>query len=296
MLRCAVRQTHLLLIPIVLFVAACSGPSSAPQPKPRQYTLTGQILEVRSGGAELVIRHDDIPGFMPGMTMPFRVKDPSLAKGRVAGDLIRATLMVTDDESWLATVEKTGWAPLPERKEPLRPAISLVEPGELVPDQGLVDQDGKAFRLSSLRGSAVLLTFIYTRCPLPEFCPRMDAFFEAVQRAVKDGRLRGPVRLVSVSFDPDFDTPAELRAHAARVGADPAIWTFATAPRAEVEAWGARLGLSIIRDENNPAIITHNLRTAVIDRQGRLVKILDGNQWIPDEAIAALASVPVVSK
>ena len=72
---------------------------------------------------------------MPGMTMPFRLKDPALAKGRVAGDLVRATLMVTDDEAWLATVEKTGWAPLPERKEPLRPAVSLVEPGEMVPDQ-----------------------------------------------------------------------------------------------------------------------------------------------------------------
>jgi protein SCO1/2 len=272
-------------------VAACTR-----QPAARQYTLVGQILEVRSGGAELVIRHDDIPGFMPGMTMPFRVKDPALARGRIAGDLVRATLMVTDDEAWLGTVEKTGWAPLPERKEPLRPAVSLVEPGETVPDQALVDQDGKPLRLSSLRGSAVLLTFVYTRCPLPEFCPRMDAFFGTVQRAVKDGRLRGPVRLLSVSFDPDFDTPAELRAHALRVGADGTVWTFATAPRAEVEAWGARLGLSLIRDEKNPADITHNLRTAVIDRQGRLVTILDGNQWAPAEAIAALASVPAESK
>lgn len=295
MLPCAVRRTHLVL-PLLLLAAACSRQPSAHPANARQYTLVGQIFEVRSGGAELVIRHDDIPGFMPGMTMPFRLKDPTLAKGRVAGDLVRATLMVTDDEAWLARVEKTGWAPLPERREPLRPAVGLVEPGEAVPDQGLVDQDGKPFLLSSLRGSAVLLTFIYTRCPMPEFCPRMDAFFESVQRAVKDGRLRGPVRLLSVSFDPDFDTLAVLRAHAARAGADRAVWTFASAPRAEVEAWGARLGLSLIRDEKNPAGITHNLRTAVIDRRGRLVKILDGNQWSPGEAIAALASVPADSK
>ncbi len=296
MLRCAVRRTHLLLIPLLLFVVGCARQPAARPSNARQYTLTGQILEVRSGGAELVIRHNDIPGFMPGMTMPFRVKDPALSNGCVAGDLVRATLVVTDDDAWLATVEKTGSAPLPERKEPLRPAVSLVEPGEAVPDQALVDQDGKPFRLSSLRGSAVLLTFVYTRCPLPEFCPRMDAFFASVQRALKDGRLKGPVHLLSVSFDPDFDTPAELRAHALRVGADPAVWTFATAPRAEVESWGAHLGLSLIRDPKNPADITHNLRTAVIDRQGRLVKILDGNQWTPDEAIAALASVPAVSK
>ncbi len=286
-----VRLTPVLLLPALVIAAACSRPPAA-----RQFVLTGQILEVRSGGAELVIRHEDIPGFMPGMTMPFRVKDQAVSKGRVAGDLGRATLMVTDEAAGLATIEKPGWAPRPERTAPLPAAPSLVEPGEAVPDQALVDQDGKSFRLSSLRGSAVLLTFIYTRCPLPEFCPRMDAYFGVVQRAIKDGRFRGPVRLLSVSFDPDFDTPAGLKAHAARIGADPALWTFATAPRAEVEAWGARLGLSLIRDARNPADITHNLRTAVIDPKGRLLRILDGNQWSPDEAISALASAPALSK
>lgn len=296
MLPWAVRRIALLVPVLLLSALLFFFPACSRQPTAQQYRLTGQILEVRPNGTELVIRHDDIPGFMPGMTMPFRVKDPAVARGRVAGDLVRATLMVTDEEAWLSTVEKTGWAPLPARKESALPAVSLVAPGEAVPDETLVDQDGQPFRMSSLRGSAVLLTFIYTRCPFPEFCPRMDASFGAVQRAVKDGRLRGPVRLVSVSFDPDFDTPAELRTHAARVGADRTIWTFATAPRARVEAWGARLGLSVIRDEKNPADITHNLRTAVIDRQGRLIRVLDGNHWTPDEAIAALASVPAPSK
>ena len=279
-----------LLFPLLLAVAC------ARQPIARQYQLTGQILEVKPGGTELVIRHHDIPGFMPGMTMPFRLKDPALSKGLVAGDLVRATLMVTDEEAWLSTIEKTGTAPLPVQQAPAQPAVSLVEPGDVVPDETLIDQDGRAFRVSSLRGSAVLLTFIYTRCPLPDFCPRMDANFSAVQRALEAGRLREPVHLLSVSFDPDFDTPATLRAHAARLGADPAIWTFATAPRAQVEAWGARLGLSLIRDAKDPTAITHNLRTAVIDREGRLVRIFDGNQWTPDEAIAALRSVPAPSK
>jgi len=230
---------------------------------------------------------------MPAMTMPFRLKDPAQARRRQPGDLIRATLMVTDDEAWLSNVEKTGWAPLPAPQESTRPAADLLKPGEAVPDETFVDQDGQAFRLSSLKGSAVLLTFIYTRCPMPDFCPRMDAYFGAVQKAIKNGRLPGAIRLVSVSFDPDFDTPGELRAHASRVGADRAVWTFATAPRSRVEAWGARLGLSVIRDEKNPAVIMHNLRTAVIDRNGRLVAILDGNRWTPDEAIVALASVPI---
>jgi protein SCO1/2 len=280
----------LLLVPIVL------GACAKPQPAARQYTLTGQVLEVRTDRAELVIRHQDIPGFMPAMTMPFKVKEVEAARARVAGDLVRATLNVTDEEAWLSSIEKTGWAPLPERTTPIRPAVSFVEPGQEVPDQALLGEDGRPFRLSALRGSPVLLTFIYTRCPIPEFCPRMDALFGAVQRAVKDGRLRGPVRLLSVSFDPDFDTPAELGRHAARVGADRAIWTFATGPKAEIESWGAGLGLSLIRDERNPAAITHNLRTAVIDPRGRLVTILDGNHWTPDEAIAALALAPSLPK
>jgi protein SCO1 len=286
-----VRRTYLLLIPLLLSAAACTR-----QPVARQYQLTGQILEVKPGGTELVISHHDIPGFMPAMTMPFRLKDPAQAKGLVPGDLVRATLMVTDDEAWLSSVEKTGRAALPVETASAAPAADLIAPGEMVPDETLIDQDGKAFRLSSLRGSAVLLTFVYTRCPLPEFCPRMDVNFGAVQRAIKSGRLHGPIHLVSVSFDPDFDTPAVLRTHAARVGADPAIWTFATAPDRRVEAWGARLGLSLIRDPTDPTSITHNLRTAVIDREGRLVRILDGNQWTPDAAIAALASVPAPSK
>jgi protein SCO1 len=273
-----------LALPALLLGACARGPA------PRHYELTGQVVSVSSDGRELVVHHDDVKGFMPAMTMPFRLKDAALGRDRRPGDLIRATLMVTDEESWLAAVEKTGWAPLPDDSETARPAIELVKPGEPVPDETLVDQDGRAFRVSSLEGSAVLLTFIYTRCPLPDFCPRMDAYFAAVQKAVADGRLRVPVRLVSVSFDPGFDTPATLKAHAARVGADPRIWTFATAPRDRVEAWGARFGLSVIRDTKNPDDITHNLRTAVVDGQGRLVVLLDGNRWTVDEAIAALGS------
>ncbi len=279
---------RMALFPLLLIAITC-----ARQPQARQYQLTGQVLTVRPDGAELVIRHDEVKGFMPAMTMPFRLKDPEAARGRLPGDLIRATLMVTDEEAWLAKVEKIGWAPLPDRQVSTQPAVELVKPGEAVPDETLVDQDGRAFRVSALKGSAVLVTFIYTRCPIPDFCPRMDAYFRIVQKAVKDGRIRGPIRLVSISFDPDFDTPAELRTHAARVGADKAVWMFATAPRVRIEAWGARLGLSVIRDEKDPNDITHNMRTAVIDRHGRLVTILDGNRWTPDQAIAALASVPL---
>jgi protein SCO1/2 len=251
------------------------------------------VLAVRADGREITIHHDDVKGFMPAMTMPFQLKDPALAKGRMPGDMVKATLVVTDNEAWLSRVVKIGWAPFPEPSAAAAPpAIDLLRNGDEVPDETLIDQSGTAFQFSSLRGSAVLVTFIYTRCPMPDFCPRMDALFAAVQRAIQAGRVPGKVRLLSVSFDPDFDAPAVLKAHAAAMGADERVWTFATAPRAQIEQWGARLGLSVLRAAGDPSDITHNLRTAVIDRRGRLVTVLGGNQWTAEQAIAALASVP----
>jgi protein SCO1/2 len=281
-----VRPTAVLfLVGLLLAIAAAA---CRREPPARRFPLTGQVLAVSSDGKEITIRHDEVPGFMPAMVMPFKVKDRALTSGRLPGDLVKATLAVADEEAWLESLEKTGWAPFPDAAGAEPPASDLVKDGELVPDVTLIDQDGRTFRLSSLRGAPVLLTFIYTRCPLPDFCPRMDRNFQAVQRAVEDGRLPAATKLVSISFDPDFDTPPVLAAHAAQVGANRRTWRFATAPRPQLEAFANRLGLSVIRDEKDPAALTHNLRTAVIDDGGRLVTILNGNGWTPAEAEAAI--------
>jgi protein SCO1/2 len=264
-----------------------SGAACRREPPGRQFEITGQVLAVSPDGREITVRHDEVKGFMPPMTMPFKVRSAALTKGRLPGDLIKATLVVTDEEAWLSTLEKTGWAPFPEKAEGEAKSFELLKPGDEIPDVTLIDQAGASFRLSSLRGSPVLLTFIYTRCPLPDFCPLMDRRFHEAQRAIVDGRLPAETRLVSVSFDPEFDTPTVLAAHAARVGARPPAWRFATAPTAQIEEFGGRLGLSVIREADNPASITHNLRTAVIDREGRLVTVLNGNTWTVDEAIKA---------
>jgi protein SCO1/2 len=269
-----------------------AGPACRREPPARPYELTGHVLAVKDDGSEITIHHADIPGFMASMTMPFKVKDRALTRGRVPGDLVKATLMVTEEDAWLSRLEKTGWAPFPERDSARGPRADALEKGEAVPDETFIDQDGNPFRLSSLHGSPVLITFIYTRCPLPEYCPLMDRRFAAIQRAIKDGSTPARVRLLTISFDPDRDTPAALRQHAARLGADPAVWTFATAPRDTVDAFAARFGLEVIRDPTNPADITHSLRTALLDRQGRLVVVLNGNGWSDEDALAALASVP----
>lgn len=274
---------------LVLAMTALVGASACRrEPPARQFPLTGQVLAVSADGREITIRHDDVKGFMPAMVMPFKVKEAGATKGRLPGDLVKATLFVTDEDAWLEGLEKTGWAPFPEKTGAATPAVTLLKEGEALPDETLIDQDGRAFRLSSLKGSPLLLTFIYTRCPLPNYCPLMDRHFQAIQQSIKEGRAPSGLRLVSVSFDTDYDTPAVLKAHAQRVGADPHVWTFATAPAAQVEALGNRLGLSVIRDPKDPISITHNLRTAVVDRQGRLVTVLNANDWTPRQALEAL--------
>jgi protein SCO1/2 len=270
--------------------AACAAPPHT------TYEVRGQVLARRLDVREVRIAHEDIPGYMPAMTMSFGVKDARLLEGLERGDLVQATLVVTQTDAWLATVTKTGHAPVIEPSEPEAAALAqapadLLEPGHAVPDETFVDQSGQVFPLGRTRGRAVALTFIYTRCPLPTFCPRMDRGFRAAQQAVA-GRpdLQGRVQFLSISFDPAFDTPDVLRQHAAAVGADLESWRFLTAEEPVIDRFATRFGVSIIRNPADPADITHNLRTAVLGPDGRLRRVLPGGDWTPEELVAELAA------
>jgi protein SCO1/2 len=254
----------------------------------RSYEMNGQILAVDAERREITIKHEDIRGFMPAMTMTFKVRDGKMLAGRSAGELVRATLVVTDTEAYLQSINATGRAPLTEAPPaPLR--VDPMDPGDEVPDVSLVDEQGKTRRLSEWRGRAVAVTFIYTRCPLPDFCPLMDRQFADVQRQVKDDpQLHGRVQLLSISFDPSYDTPPVLLAHAKALKADPSMWTFLTGSSADIEAFAGRFGVAVMRDQGAPTEVVHNLRTGVIDGHGRLVKILNGIQWQPSELVAEL--------
>jgi protein SCO1/2 len=274
----------LVLVPLIVAVS-CSR-----EPEARAYELKGQILVVKPETSELLVKHDDIPGFMPAMTMPYVVKDPALLKDRAAGDLITATLRVESTLAYLTAITKTGSAPIPEDARTTIHAaagIELLRPGDLVPDTPLIDQDDRPISLKDFAGSATAVTFIYTRCPLPQYCPLMDRRFAEVQALVaKDPALAGKVRLLSVSFDPKFDRAAVLRRHAATLKADTGVWTFATAEEAVVDRFAARFGVNVIRESNGT--ITHNLRTAVIDASGRVTALLDSNAWTAEDLVREL--------
>ncbi len=279
------RRFVVLLLLVTALVAGCRR-----EPEARSYALTGQILAVRPDTRELLVKHEDIPGFMPAMTMAYAVKDAALLTGRAPGDLITATLMVSPETAWLSTITKTGSAPLPEdapSKIPAAAGVHLLQPGDAAPVTSLLDQDLAQVSLESWHGSAVAVTFIYTRCPLPQFCPLLDRRFAEAQALIAaDPALRGRVRLLSVSFDPAADQPPQLRAHAKKLGADPAVWRFATAPEDVVDRFAAEFGVNVIREKDGT--ITHNLRTAVIDTRGRVASILDNNTWTAAELVADL--------
>jgi protein SCO1 len=259
------------------------------QPPAKEYPLHGQVLAVRAERQEIVIRHGDIKDFMPGMTMPFRVKDPRVLRAAAAGDLVDATLVVRGGDAWLSRVTPTGTRePLPADAVTPHRMDPPLEPGAVVPDTSFMDQDGRTLRTASLRGRPWALTFVYTRCPLPTFCPALDRRFQTVQGAIAgDARLRG-VQLVSVSIDPAFDRPPVLKAHAARLGADPHIWRFVTGETDAVDRFGERFGLTVVRGGGRPEEFVHSMKTAVIDASGRLHRLYAGTEWAAQQLVSDL--------
>jgi protein SCO1/2 len=280
------RAVAIIVAAVTLAMAACRQ-----APPAKQYELTGQILAVKPERSEVLVRHDDIKGFMPAMTMPYKVKDAALLTGRKPGDLFQATLVVGEVDAYLTSLNVTGHREL-DAPAPVTDQPHILEPGEEVADALLVDEGGKPRPMSSLRGHRVALTFIYTRCPLPDYCPLMEKNFVAVQQAVKANRQLSDVRLITVTMDPEFDTPAILKPHAIDLGADPAVWSFLTGDPAEVKRFAEQFGIHAERDDTNKWQVIHNLRTAVIDPDGRIVKIESGNFWKPADLVADLEKTP----
>jgi len=271
---------------IALALAGCNR-----QPPAREYELKGQILGIEAARNEVLIRHEDIKGFMPAMTMPFTVKDGGLLSGKEPGDLVTATLVVTDLNAHLSSLTRTGHAPL-EAATAASNTPHVLLPGEPVEDAPLVDQQGTPRPFSRFKGHRVVITFIYTRCPLPEFCPLMDRQFAAVQRMIADDNDLRDVRLVTATLDPEFDTPAVLTRHAERLKADPAVWTFLTGEPAAVTTFALQFGIFTERDLGTGANLTHNLRTAIVDADGRIVKVHSGRDWTPADLVADLKATP----
>jgi protein SCO1/2 len=251
------------------------------------------VRKVDVATGEVTIAHREITGFMPKMTMPFSLKDKSLLEDVRPGDEVEGTLHVDyegNDVKDMDLVDLNVTRPAESAPAvsflPAAPSPEPLKPGERVPDFSVTTQDGSTLRLSDLRGSVVVLTFIYTRCPKPEFCPAMDLKFAELARRISAVPGRGDrVRLLSVSFDPEHDTPEVLTAHASRRGAKSPLWTFAVASHDELNKIAGALGLTYVPGTRE---IDHNLRAAVIGPDGRLVRLEIGPGWTPADLLGSI--------
>jgi len=284
------------VLPVILIIAAAlSGCDRKSNGRARTYKLVGVVRAVDPASGVVTIRHEEIRGFMKPMTMPFAVKktaaNTDLLKVLSPGDTVEGTLRVTGEDSELLDLEITDWV---DREPIVVVSPSRLAVGAVVPDFAMTTQSGEALKLSDLRGQVVVLTFIYTRCPLPNFCPLMDRKFGEMAAQLRATPSRAArVRLLSVSFDPDHDTPETLAAHAKLRGAVPPLWTFAVASRDELQKVAAPLGMAYGPGTEG---IMHNLSTAVIAPDGTLARLEPGGAWSPTEVLKAVAALPRTPK
>jgi protein SCO1 len=289
-------------IAVGLLFAACGrhpeNPAASPRfdevigaPGARTFLVKGVVQDLPPNGRTAIVEHEAIPGFMEAMTMPIEVQDPSELESIAPGDEILFRLVVTEDDAWMDQVTRIGTAAIQSKPETGLRQVRWVDPlevGDELPDYSLTNQLGQEFQLHSFRGQALALTFIFTRCPLPTFCPRMSNHFAEVAQALeRDPDASTNWHLLTISFDPEYDTPSVLRQYSERYGANPDRWTFATGAMIEVDALTEQFGLTFGR---SGAVFDHNLRTVVVDPDGKVRRIFIGNEWSADELTAELAA------
>jgi protein SCO1 len=273
-----------------LISAACQAGKTTPE---RRYALEGTVVGVDKQGRHATIAHKEVPGYMAAMTMPFSIKDEWALSVLEPGRYVRATLVVADERSWLEEISVTepstggpGDALIAASPDPV--------PGVEVPDFRFVNQDGRALHLGQYRGQALVITFIYTRCPLPDYCPRMSRNLSEIHAVIMaDPSLQSATHLLCISFDPQFDTPEVLRrygaGYAGRADREPfRRWEFVTGSAEEVKKAAGFFGVSYSQDSGQ---IVHSLRTALVGPDGKLVRIFRGNDWRPGEIVAELKTL-----
>jgi len=276
LLVCSFKIGLVKLLPLLFFALIVAGCT-----KQIRHPLRGQVLEVHAESAQIIVQHEEIPGFMAAMTMPYVVKDPSNFPRLKPGDLINAQVVGSGDKFWLESVSVTGHA---EAEKPLRePPPPVIKVGDVFPDFEFTNQDGKVGRLSDLKGKAVLLTFIYTRCPMPNFCPRLSSAFAKLQAKQIQGS-----HFVSVSMDPKYDSSSVLRkyglAYMNGKAEGFANWDFVFTKDLRKVA-----GAMDLEYEEDSGQIGHTMVIALIGKNGKLAKDW-GSQWNLEELEQALAS------
>jgi protein SCO1/2 len=274
---------------IVFTLAACQTQKPLPE---QRFDLQGKVVSVDKDGGTVTLAHDAIPGYMAAMTMAYPVKDKWAFNVLNPGQTVHATLVVASDRAWLEGIVISE-APKPEANS-LAPPDSVRTPlGQEVPDFALINQDGKRIHLHQYHGKALLLTFIYTRCPLPNYCPLMSKNFAEILADVRsDPKLGATTRLLSISIDPEYDKPAVLRAYGLGCAGNSHPfdqWEFASGTPEQVRKVAEFFGLKYWTEGGQ---IVHALVTAIVGPNGKVVQLYGGNDWKPDQVLSELRNLP----
>lgn len=276
-------------------VSGVSISSSPTRTNERVFVVNGVIKEFRQDGVTVVIRHEAIPNYMEAMTMPFKARDSKELAGLQAGDAVSFRLRVTEEESSIDKLRRTGKG----RDEKAEPAAS---PGSITPpvrprhpllDYPFVNELGREVRLSDFRGQALAITFFFTRCPIPDYCPRLSRNFEEASRKLES--MPGAAtnwHFLSVSFDTAFDTPPVLKAYGERYQYDPKHWSFLTGPKDKI---GELASLSDAKFDPESGFFNHNFRTLIIDASGRLQMVFPVGGNLSDAIVTEILKAATVT-
>jgi protein SCO1/2 len=288
---------------LLAFSNACSREKSqtgatGSQDGVKRYAFRGKVISVDKNAGTANIDNEPISGFMDAMIMPYTIKPASTLDQLQPGDTITADVVVVqaDNKYWLENVKVTGHSQAPAGAPAT--TMHIPEPGDEVPDFQLVNQSGRHISLHQYRGQTLLLTLIYTRCPFPDFCPRVSHEFAAINRQVQADPARyGKTHLLSISFDPVHDTPKVLRDYGFSCAGskDPTLfkrWEFSVIPAAELPDFANYFALTY---KEEGGLITHSLSTAVISSDGRIIKWHHGLDWQASDLLqdVAAAAQPV---
>ncbi|MFO1477048.1 MAG: SCO family protein [Verrucomicrobiota bacterium] len=264
--RCWIPAVRVLWILCVLMIQGAVRAAGDTGPALESYSVTGVVERVDAPARRVTIRHEAVPGYMPAMTMPFEAGPAADLSGIAQGTRLEFQLHVNETNSWIDHLVHLAGTNVPT---PAAPAAAAPAPAAHPLMQAwFTNELGRPVRLSDFRGQALAITFIFTRCPVPNFCPRLSRNFEEASRALEaDAACPTNWHFLSVTFDPDFDTPDVLLSYARRYAYDPRHWSFLTGSREQVLELARLSGVEI---DNSAGLMNHNFRTLVTDPSGTL--------------------------
>jgi protein SCO1/2 len=279
---------QILAIVVLICAGFAAGCQSAPE---KHYPIQGEVISADPAKKLITVKHGDIPGLMPAMTMTYQVAESKQIQTLQPGDKITADLVVSESKGRLEKVVLVGKG---DGKGSPGTTQRTPEKGDAVPDFAVVNQDGKIIHFNNYRGKILLVTFIYTRCPLPDYCPRMNENFRAVQKLLQENPGAAErAEFLSISFDPEHDTPAVLKHYASLYkksapGGTSFDWQFAAPSQKDLPELAQFFGL-VYQPEQ--AQIVHSLSTTVIGPDGKVEKWYSDNEWTPAEVAQAISSL-----